>query len=105
MRFHQKVLIDNMENEIWKDVVGYENRFVGSNKGNVKRKDTNGWVEKALTNGDSIKDDPENAYKQIKFSENGDTKYGGLVHRRVAEAFLKDHPVERNEVDHKDENK
>ena len=93
-----------METEIWKDVVDYEGRFQVSNEGNVTRKVNEGWKRKVLKNGKSIKDDPQNAYKRISFKMNGKRKQES-VHRLVANAFITDHKSERDQVDHKDENR
>ena len=89
------------ENEIWKDVVGYEGFYKVSNKGNVysvERRDSRGRE----IGGRILKPSPDtNGYLQVVLYKNGKSQ-NKLVHRLVTEAFipnLENHP----EVNHLDE--
>ena len=90
------------ENEVWKDVVGYEGLYKVSDKGNVHS------VERIIRGkkwgGITLK--PRYArggYIQVGLYEDGKVK-NKYIHRLVAEAFI---PNENNylEINHKDENK
>ena len=85
--------------EIWKDIIGYENKYQVSNKGRIKSlyrksnnseiilipyKNTRGYLYVKLVKGNIIK-----SY---------------AVHRLVATAFI-DNPSNLPQVNHKDENK
>lgn len=81
--------------EIWKDVVGYERYYKVSNFGNVYSVRRN----KQLKTGNKHR----NGYLQVNLYING--KYKTLtVHRLVAQAFIPN-PYEKQDVNHKDENK
>ena len=73
-----------MENEVWKDVVGYEGLYEVSNLGNVKSyyKDKNGKILKPYTIGKKPKH-----YLAVSFYENKLRKHKN-IHQLVAEAFL-----------------
>lgn len=80
--------------EQWKDVPGWEDRYMVSNTGKVWSKCTN-TIRKTDFNPDG--------YEVIMLSRNG-RMHGTFVHRLVALAFLpnpNDYPV----VNHKDENR
>jgi hypothetical protein len=88
-----------MENEIWKDVVGYEGIYQVSNNGLVKRisnirgvntKYQNNYFLKALDNG--------KGYLRIKLTNNGKSKRV-MLHRIIAEAFI-DNPLNKKCVNH-----
>ena len=91
------------EQEIWKDVVGYEEFYKVSNKGNVRsvaRKDSigrkcGGRVLKPLNH--------RHGYLQVDMYKNGKVKRK-YIHRLVAEAF-NPNPKGFLEINHKDENK
>ena len=79
--------------EIWHNVIGYEEYYLVSNKGRIKRKDTcrvlkfadnHGYYRVALCKGNVVK------------------RY--FVHRIVAEAFI-ENPFNLPQINHKDENK
>ena len=89
------------ENEVWKDVVGYEGFYKVSNKGNVysvERLNSRGYkcggrILRSRYTG--------NGYLQVGLYKNGKMK-GKYIHRLVVEAFI---PNQNNylEINHKDE--
>ena len=91
------------ENEVWKDVVGYEGLYKVSDKGNVysvERKDSRGkkWGGRALQPSYH-----SNGYLCLNLNKNGVTK-NKKVHRLVLEAFVSN-PNNYPEVNHRDEDK
>ena len=94
-----------MENEIWKDIKGYDGLYQVSNLGNVRSVD-----RIVLRNGIQV---PRKGkiLNQIKFgdyltvhlSKNGIKKHH-RIHRLVADAFLPN-PDNLTQVNHKDEDK
>lgn len=94
-------------NEIWKDVVGFENKYEVSNLGKVKKKQT---IKKHCLGGDSIS--KERILKPNKHREG--YLYAQLIidgklipigiHRLVAIAFIPN-PNNLPQINHKDENK
>ena len=90
------------ENEIWKDVVGYEGYYQVSNKGSVRsleRIDNIGRKHRGRT----LRLLNHNGYRYIRLSKNGVTKTY-IVHRLVAEAFIPN-PKGLLEINHIDEDK
>ena len=91
------------ENEVWKDVVGYEGLYKVSDRGNVhsvERKDSRG----RRIGGRILKSsDRPDGYLEVKLYKNGERK-GKLIHRLVLEAFV-ENPNNLLEVNHLDENK
>ena len=91
------------KDEIWKDVVGYEELYKVSDRGNiysVVRKDSMGRKQGGIT----LKSAPHsNGYLQVVLYKNGvkKTKY---IHRLVLEAFI-ENPDNLPEVNHMDEDK
>lgn len=81
-----------MKNEIWKNILNYENLYQVSNLGNVKRKQTNKLL-KTLKHGKK-----ENEYLMIALSNNGKEKMF-YIHRLVAQAFI-DNPNNLPQVNH-----
>src|SRR5690625_126948 len=97
----------NTENEIWKDVVGYEGYYEVSNVGRVKRvrrhiTGKNGvtryWKGRILAQTKNL-----DGYMTVILSKKGKTNILG-VHRLVAKAFIKN-PNNKPVTNHKDENK
>lgn len=82
--------------EIWKDVIGYEDYYQVSNLGNVKRKSKDKKIK-------PYKGGKNGAYNHVCICENGNQK-SVLLHRIVATAFIPN--VENKpQVNHKDGNK
>lgn len=95
-------MIEDLENEIWRDVDGYVGLYKVSNFGRVKsleRIDSQGKhvAEKLLTY------DTSRAYYAVTLSKNGKQTHKS-VHRLVAEAFIPN-PDNLPQVNHKDEDK
>lgn len=93
---------ENDRLEIWKDIIGYENLYQGSNWGRVKsleRIDCIGHHRKERI----LKPVPDkDGYLRVGLRKNNKRK-NFLVHRLVAQAFL-DNPNNLPEVNHRDEN-
>lgn len=91
-----------MNNEIWKDVVGYEGLYQVSNLGNVKRICfiNNKTIKPKINFLSKCKD--KHGYYRAYLSKNGKRK-NAQIHRLVAEAFIPN-PNNYIEVNHKDEN-
>ena len=89
------------ENEIWKDIVGYEGWYKVSNKGNVysvERKDSLG----RKTGGFMISSRRHTqGYLQADLRKDGIRK-SKLIHRLVAQAFIPN-PNGLPQINHKDE--
>jgi hypothetical protein len=99
-----------MEQEIWKDIVGYEGVFQVSNLGKVKSLSKT-WKcghgnRQIMSKGEYIKKAHKNkrdGYWRIILSHN-DKKELYLLHRLVAEYFIPN-PKNKSEVNHKYGNK
>ena len=90
------------ENEIWRDVVGFEGQYQVSNKGNVfsvARRDSRGRKCGGLLLKPNYDKD---GYLIVDLYENGVGKKK-KIHRLVVEAFLPNHK-NLPDVNHKDEN-
>lgn len=87
----RKGLVLIMQEEIWKDVVGYEGYYQVSNLGNVRSikygKISNMYLRKH-----------KYGYMTIRFSVNGIVR-GYKIHRLVAEAFIPN-PENKPHIDH-----
>ena len=83
---------ENREEEVWKEINGFEGHYCVSNQGNVKGKD--GLLELKVES---------KGYIYVTFVYMWQT-YRYRVHRLVAETFL-EYDEERNIVDHIDRNK
>lgn len=87
----------NMENEIWKDIVGFEGKYQISNLGNVRSLNyRNSGYARNLTPKTNCK-----GYNWV-ILYNGKIKKPVLIHRLVAKAFI-DNPNGYPIINHKDE--
>ena len=90
------------ENEVWKDVVGYEGLYKVSDRGNVYS------VERVSSQGKKIGGrilrprDHKDGYLRVNLYKNGRVKTKS-IHRLVTEAFIPN-PKKLPQVNHKDEN-
>lgn len=95
------------ENEVWKDIQGYEGLYQISNFGNVKsleRYKKNNGGSKTLIAETILKQSKNNrGYCRIYLCKDSNKK-AFSVHRLVADAFVPN-PNNLTEVNHKDENK
>ena len=85
--------------EIWKDIVGYEGRYMISNTGRVKS-----FARSYYKNGRILIPFSTRGYHSVNLTDGNGKKRTFLVHRLVAEAFVPN-PHGYKEVNHKDENK
>lgn len=90
--------IEDIPGEEWRDILGYEGKYMVSNMGRVKSLDYNRTgKEKILSPGINTK-----GYLIVGLFKNGKQNMR-LVHRLVAEAFIPN-PYNLPQVNHKDEN-
>ena len=87
--------IENLPNEIWKPVKGYEGLYEVSNMGRVKS-----LIIRAYKKPHILKQGTVCGYKQVRFINGKQFK----VHRLVAEAFVPN-PLRKPHVGHKDESR
>ena len=89
------------ENEVWKDVVGFEGLYKVSDRGNVRSVERRDSIGRKV-GGRIMKPIPNaNGYIRVGLCKNGIRK-NKRVHRLVAEAFIPN-PEKLPEVNHKDE--
>ena len=99
------LLLEDFEGEIWKKVVGYEERYEVSNYGRVKSLGNQNGIAKKRNPRILMQFCPNNrgCYWFVDLCKDGISKRK-RVHRLVAEAFIPN-PDNLPEVNHKDENK
>ena len=96
--FAEKLVLD-MEQEIWKDIAGYEGKYMVSSLGRVKS------LNYRHTGREQMLEPGKNSrgYLTVALCKNGKQKTR-CVHRLVAQAFIPN-PGNLPDVNHKDENK
>lgn len=88
-----------MENEVWKDIQGFENRYMVSNLGRIKS-----LKYRHHNKIEILKQENNHGYKRVcLFTKNGKRKHF-KVHRLVALAFISN-PNNYKEINHKDEDR
>lgn len=92
----QEFTTDELTNEIWRPVIGYETYYSVSNLGRVKR--TAGG--KGIVKGKILKNRPSKGYARVSLCVNGRAKDFD-THILVASAFIGPRP-KGHEVNHKD---
>lgn len=96
----------NFENEIWKDVIGYEGLYRVSNLGRVKsvlRKVKNGSIIRRVNEKIMTPVFTRGGYLRVTLKNQGKEKTK-TIHRLVAESFIPN-PCNLPQINHKDENK
>ena len=83
------------DNEIWKDIKGYEGLYQVSNLGRVKSERKNRLLKPRLQ---------KNGYLRVNLYDKNSKRSTKSVHRLVAKAFISN-PNNLEFVNHKDENK
>jgi len=89
--------IDDLQNEEWRDIDGYEGMYMISNMGRIKS-----LARKGVLFDRIIKSKPTRTGYHIIGLRKGESRTFYLVHRLVAQAFLPN-PNNLPEVNHKDE--
>lgn len=99
----------SLPDELWKDVVGFEEYYQVSNLGRIKRKerldtyirsDTGTECKRIFSEKILKQATSHDGYKQIEFSTKDSHKYAS-VHRVVAEAFIPN-PDNKSQINHID---
>lgn len=83
------------ETEIWKDVSGYEGRYIVSTLGHIKNVKRNKLLKPTIDS---------KGYSNVKLYMNNIQSKTHKVHRLVASAFLSN-PDNKPQINHKDENR
>lgn len=88
-----------MENEVWKDIKGFEGRYQVSNQGRIKsligKSKPKGYILKPMNNG--------NGYYHVTLRD-GKRSSQRRIHTIVAETFV-DNPMNLKEINHINEDK
>ena len=107
MKWNKKEVV-YLEGEIWKDVVGLEDRYQVSNKGRVKTKPHLIWHKSGKYSTRDMKirllTPSKNSKGYLYVSLSKDKNYKTVaIHRLVAIAFLPN-PENKPQINHKDNN-
>lgn len=97
---YKNLSLENLTNEEWKDVVGYEGSYKVSNYGRVKSLN---YSRTGIANILKPKKQ-KNGYLYVCLYNKGKIEYI-LIHRLVMKTFVPEHDFYRNCINHKDENK
>ena len=90
-------MIDNFNNEQWRDVEGYDGMYQVSDFGRVRSRKRGEWrVMRASKNN--------SGYLIVCLSKDGNQNTA-LVHRLVAQAFIENDNLFNNEINHRNEDK
>ena len=101
MKPYENLSLEDMEGEVWKDVVGYEGLYQVSNLGRVKSLDRYVIISDIPRYRKSkirVQMPSHNGYRRVQVSKEGKTKYF-FVHVLVALAFIPN-PENKPEIDH-----
>jgi hypothetical protein len=91
----------NIENEIWKAVVGFESLYSVSNLGRIRREAPPRWQGRGKTfRGRILNGTNMQGYRQVRLTRTTEDRYLCRIHRLVAAAFLGPCP-ETFEVNHR----
>lgn len=101
-----------MQDEVWKDIDGYEGFYQVSTAGNVRsveryywQMSSHGTPMKKHYEGKPIKPfNNGNGYLEVMLAKPGEKRKAVYIHRLVAEAFL-ENPNGLEQINHKDYNK
>lgn len=89
-----------MQNEIWKDVVGYEGYYKISNLGNVLS-----LLDRGRWKGNSVlKSGNCHGYRCVNLCRKGSKQKFARIHRLLANAFIPN-PLNKPQINHKDGNR
>ena len=89
-------MVENLENEEWRDIEGYEGLYQVSNMGRVKSVNYRRSCEERLLRKGFSK-----GYAHVRLFKDGEDNIF-KVHRLVAKAFIpNDDPINKNDVNHK----
>ena len=91
------------ENEVWKDVLGYEGLYQVSDRGNVYSVERRDSIGRKVGGRIMKPSSHTGGYLQVQLYKNGKVK-SKYIHRLVLEAFV-DNPNNLPEVNHLDEDK
>lgn len=99
-------MVENLENEIWKDVVGYEGKYIVSNLGRVKSLNFGRMHSERIMKQSAT----DNGYLFVNLWKNNKFR-GYRIHRLVYDAFIGGLPkfnvsgkgIDRLEINHKNE--
>lgn len=97
---YKNLSLENLPNEEWRDVIGYEGSYMVSNFGRVKSLPTQKFKKPIRILSSYI---TGNGYLTVKLQSEGNIK-NIRVHRLVAQAFVPN-PNNYSEINHIDENK
>ena len=88
-------MIENFNNEQWRDIDGYDGMYQVSDLGRVRSRYSGGWrVLKARNNG--------TGYLLVSLYMNGKQKQS-YIHRLVAQAFIPNYDNSKTQINHRNE--
>lgn len=99
-KFYEHLTEEDLANEVWKPIFGYEEYYEVSNLGRVKSLPRNGTVKHYRI----LKPSENGGYLAVRLQRNGETKFH-LIHRLVGIVFLQRTNLFDTIINHKNENK